>query len=415
MIENKRVLFVGEFIVNNSFSNVNRNLLLQFLKNEVDVSIWNSRPHPGFLSFEQFWKGLNHWAPGMFDGYEVQLEKAYYGQDRIAAGVEEFDIALYFVSTLNLEAAATFHRLPGAEVKEKYRIGYFVWSHQNAPKSWIQNITNFDEVWTPSQANRDSFIEAGAPPELIYVVPHGVNRTVFYPTEKKGQDRFRFGLCNSICIYKGADLALNAFMQEFGVEDRVEMIMQSSHRNFSKAFDGHGHWYKEYTDIINRYPKQMHTYYTTKECGPEGIANFIRSCDVIVSPHRGEGFGMIPLESLSCGRPVIVSDFMGPKDYIQPGYKWWVQGRMEWTNRISGRAHFPDGGDEDATFFYFEPDINSIRKAMRDLYEKWKSNGLPIFDSIFEIATRQESGGFSWEHIFKQRVIPRLEDICRRL
>jgi alpha-maltose-1-phosphate synthase len=45
----------------------------------------------------------------------------------------------------------------------------------------------------------------------------------------------------------------------------------------------------------------------------------LNACDIYAGPSRLEGFGMIQMEAMACGKPVISIDAMGPKDTIIHG------------------------------------------------------------------------------------------------
>lgn len=50
----------------------------------------------------------------------------------------------------------------------------------------------------------------------------------------------------------------------------------------------------------------------------EEMAAFLRSYMVVVQPSRGEGFGMLPLEALACGVPVVATACSGHSEYLGP-------------------------------------------------------------------------------------------------
>jgi glycosyltransferase involved in cell wall biosynthesis len=49
---------------------------------------------------------------------------------------------------------------------------------------------------------------------------------------------------------------------------------------------------------------------------PEAMAHMVRSADVLVQPSRAEGFGLIPVQAVACGRPVILMGEPGDADYL---------------------------------------------------------------------------------------------------
>jgi glycosyltransferase involved in cell wall biosynthesis len=50
--------------------------------------------------------------------------------------------------------------------------------------------------------------------------------------------------------------------------------------------------------------------------GHEELAALMRAADCGVFPARGEAWNLEVLEMMSCGRPVIVTDFGGPTEYV---------------------------------------------------------------------------------------------------
>src|SRR5919198_3696348 len=57
---------------------------------------------------------------------------------------------------------------------------YQPWEFGRVPKSWVEEIrVKVDEVWTPSEASRQAYVTSGVAPELVHVVPNGVDLTRF--------------------------------------------------------------------------------------------------------------------------------------------------------------------------------------------------------------------------------------------
>lgn len=59
--------------------------------------------------------------------------------------------------------------------------------------------------------------------------------------------------------------------------------------------------------------------YLNGDYSSEFMADLIRACDIYAAPSRIEGFGMIQLEAMACGKPVVSINVGGPKDTIVHG------------------------------------------------------------------------------------------------
>ena len=362
-------LIFGHF----SYSNVNTHLIYHLIKkgHTVHVNAMETKT----VSIEEQCK---KYMPHLSDAAEVM--KGIYVENLYS---DEYDMAIYF------PVGSIFNRRDD-KIKAKKHIFYTVWSHANYPEGWAKECNKYDEVWTPSQANADSIKATRLCDKPIVVVPHGYEKTLFYPKPNNNKV-FKVGMCNAICDFKGADLAIDAFIDEFIAEDTVELWLQTIERK--SPSDKHGMYYPFLLKIMNKYPeKQLKIFYYEKNCNVQEMADFYRSCNLIMSPHRGDGFGMIGLESLACNVPIIISEYHGPLDYIKEDYPFWVGGTMSWTNKKSGRHHFPDGGGAEGTVFrYFEPNISHIKTCLRETYSNWQAGT--------DIDCKQYLKGLTWEDV----------------
>ena len=59
--------------------------------------------------------------------------------------------------------------------------------------------------------------------------------------------------------------------------------------------------------------------YATDDFHHNFMPYLLNACDIYAGPSRLEGFGMIQVEAMACGKPVISIDAMGPKDTIIHG------------------------------------------------------------------------------------------------
>ena len=104
------------------------------------------------------------------------------------------------------------------------------WEYGSLPKAWLPMLRRMDEVWAYSRSVRDSYLEAGVPPERVHVIPLGVDPEVFRP----GLDplplppgpSIRFLFVGGTIFRKGIDLLLAAFARAFQPTDDVGLVIK---------------------------------------------------------------------------------------------------------------------------------------------------------------------------------------------
>ena len=56
--------------------------------------------------------------------------------------------------------------------------------------------------------------------------------------------------------------------------------------------------------------------YVSEDFAPDFMALLLNACDIYAAPSRLEGFGMIQVEAMACGTPVVSINVGGPRDTI---------------------------------------------------------------------------------------------------
>ena len=60
------------------------------------------------------------------------------------------------------------------------------------------------------------------------------------------------------------------------------------------------------------------------EPSQERLRELLRGCRALVFPTLNEDFGMVPLEAMACGAPVIAVDAGGPRESVVDGETGWL-------------------------------------------------------------------------------------------
>ena len=208
---------------------------------------------------------------------------------------------------------------------------------------------------------RDVYLRAGIAADRIAIVPPGIDRALFRPDgprlEVPAARGFRFLFVGGSTPRKGVDVAINAFVNEFARSDDVTPVVKDA----SALYPGNN----LATEVarVAAHPGAAHVVAIDRMLPAAELAALYRSCDVLVAPYRGEGFGMPVLEAMACGLPVIVTAGGATDDFVDEA----VGIRVPATRRT-----FPpeEGLALVNTGWLLEPDVAAVRAAMRRLYSE---------------------------------------------
>ena len=175
-------------------------------------------------------------------------------------------------------------------------------------------------IVSPSQAMRRLLIRNGVCPDKISLVPHGIEPLPHLPFEKTNGKRIRFGYIGSINRAKGFHILLEG-LERIEPQDSCELHIFGAPQNpwdnefFSKCMAGYSG-----KATINNHGYISH----------EKLADAFEMIDVLVLPSIYlEVFGLVILEALSAGRPVIVSKSGGPEEQVRDGVDGFVVERND--------------------------------------------------------------------------------------
>ena len=182
----------------------------------------------------------------------------------------------------------------------QYKIQMTQWESTLVPPHWVDHAKEYNEWWTANQFGANAFIDAGVPAEKIKVYEHGVDASVWTPKLRGQNDKIRFLHVDSGSPRKRADLAIKAFREVFKDSPYYELTLKHSHYNATgvdwsdeNILKHHGDW--EFSNV--RHIKE--------NISLSDLVSLFHFHDVLIYPSEGEGFGLIPLQALATGMPVI--------------------------------------------------------------------------------------------------------------
>ena len=240
---------------------------------------------------------------------------------------------------------------------------YQPWEFGEVPAAWVEPIRQrVDEVWTPSRAARESFIAAGVAPEIVRVVPNGVDLDSFSPTGPSYPLPTRKGtvflFVGGATYRKGIDLLLAAYGAAFDADSDVSLVVKS----FGATTVYRGQTAQTEIRAFSERPGSPELVLLEDDLAFEEIPGLYRAADCLVQPYRGEGFCLPALEALACGTPVIVTAGGPTDDFTSPACAWQLPARRVPLppGSLPG-AMAPAGGG-----FLLEPELDALIAALRD-------------------------------------------------
>src|SRR6202034_3650135 len=96
----------------------------------------------------------------------------------------------------------------------------------------------------------------------------------------------------------------------------------------------HGRWHvlprpnRRRIDRLRRAPHAPAFEYINRELTDDELAGLYASCNCLVHPYRGEGFGLPIAEAMACGLPVIVAGSGAALDYCHKENAYLIPARV---------------------------------------------------------------------------------------
>ena len=210
------------------------------------------------------------------------------------------------------------------------------WAKKPVEKRWARLFSQFDRVVSPSRFIARRLEEAGI--GNIVIRPLGVEIDTFRPDRGDREAlRRKLGL--------GADARLLCFAGRPAKEKNIDVLIEAVQKlgaPYHLVLVGAG----------TGMPPEDRVICLPYEKDPKAVARIIASCDAFVHANDKEPFGLIVLEAMACGRPVVGVNAGGVAETV--------------TNDVGQLAASADPDDyAQAIEALFERDIEALGVAAR--------------------------------------------------
>jgi glycosyltransferase involved in cell wall biosynthesis len=322
------------------------------------------------------WDGIN--TPNMYANrtelndihHQILHQQTLWSIDDSGKKLREFPLSGYdetFIPDVYLvmaEANHHYYYYPFESI-DKPKIAYFPWETTKLRDDFFSRLQIFDQVWVPSQWQRDMVINQGYNPSKLHIVAEGVDPSVFFPIKKFEFRKFKFLHVGTWGYRKSTYEIIKSFIDIYGNNPDVELRLAINDK-FLSASDEISNFNKfglTKTDNIVFLETMTDNEYIEE----------IQNADVYISCARGEGWNLPLLQAMSSGVPSIWSKVGGQlqfADGAELGCDYLYELPATHKHNVNGidwdwptASGFPGN--------LYEPDFSQFSFYMKDVYNNY--------------------------------------------
>jgi autotransporter strand-loop-strand O-heptosyltransferase len=260
------------------------------------------------------------------------------------------------------------------------KIAFSVWESSRQPETFFNKLKEFDQVWVPTQWQRQCTIDQGMSPDKVFVVHEGVDLDRFHPIKKTKKDKFQFMIFGRWDYRKYTREMVQAFVEEFDKGEPVELLLSADN---PYPVDS----YNSTEERLEKYGLQDNRIKILHFPSDDDYTHYVQEGDCMLMVSRSEGWGIPGCESLACGTPTLITNWGAPLEYGEYAYKVKVKELKKPENVFM---------QNDVPGVWAEPDFEDLKKQMRYIYENYEVCKLHTMNGLDHIRT------FSWENAVNQ-------------
>ena len=280
-----------------------------------------------------------------------------------------------------------------ARNRGRRRVGFTMLEVDGFPKEWVKQANKIDEVWVPTEFNRQGFLRSGLK-RPIHKIPLGVDSNYFHPRilghpNPMGEyiflSNFEWG------ERKEPWMLLKVFSESFSAHEPVRLVCKIFNR------DGMLSVRDEIRRLHLKDSGGKISFIFNREFPYYQLGSFYRSADCYVSAGRGEGWDMPLMEAMACGLPTIATDWGAHTEYAHDEISYLLKSRR--TVPADAKCPYYEG------FSWADPDPDHLRYLLRHIFEhqaEARSKG--------EAAAAEIAGKWTWAHS-AQKIVARISEL----
>jgi len=143
----------------------------------------------------------------------------------------------------------------------------------------------------------------------VSMIPNGVDTKHFTPSREKNENEFLALFVGRLDYQKGVDTLLQAVKHLEGKTDA-----DASGITFKVCGTG------PIREMVERFAEKRENFHYLGYVPEEELLSLYRSANVFLMPSRRETFGLVAMEAMASGTPVIATDIPGPRSLVKDDF-----------------------------------------------------------------------------------------------
>ncbi|MEK6325033.1 MAG: glycosyltransferase [Acidobacteriota bacterium] len=250
--------------------------------------------------------------------------------------------------------------LPTEVLGNCYVILYSFWELPEFPEGWLHVFGTINEYWAGSRFIQEAVaLKSPVPVVRIPPVVH-LSSARQFSREDLGLPERRFLFLTmadtlSVLERKNPLGVVRAFKKAFsGKDPSVGLVIKLNNPDHLTS--------PSWQSICDEISDCENVYMLRRVLTGDEVTSLISHSDCYVSLHRSEGFGLVPAEAMSLGKPTILTNWSGNTDYMTKDNSIGIDYELVKVGK--------DYGNIKHNQYWAEPDIEQAAYWMKRIYQE---------------------------------------------
>src|SRR3990167_10871846 len=283
-------------------------------------------------------------------------------------------------------------------------------------KGWLDNnqkvISDLPLVFTTSNWVTSTYRRDGVDTKNFRTLPIGFDPQEMHPVDQSDQRVKSVRSMLGVQPHEKMILTIGGDVTSKGAQEMLRALAEID-KEFKDWKYVLKHWDSESAEI-HRHEEDClidklgldrgRVVYLTGAFSHDFMPYLLSACDIYAAPSRLEGFGMIQMEAMACGKPVISINAGGPADTIIHEKTGFLAGVGETVMLTEEWAYESMGFEADHKIKFDQPKIFAYRASVPDLikYTKMLLTDDRLREQMGRNAYEHALANFNYPHIAKQ-------------